>query len=156
MHIRTHAALWAVLACAALGALLSGCILLYPAPQPPSPPQTLAPRDLIGTWRDEAHGQITFSRDGSFTATDVCGDYLSSQGDGLVREGEVPNVTGTGTWSSLTWKAARAGGRSVTTVRIEIGEWFADYDAGGAADSPRLWAAVDLDNVEYCILSERP
>lgn len=155
MNFRTSGALKAVMACAALGTLLSGCGLFYPAPQPPGPPRTLSSEDLIGTWRDEADGRLTLSADGSFTATDVCGDYMES-GDDVVGVEEPPTMTGTGSWDPLTWDPERTDGRPVTTVRIEFAEWFADYDAGGAVESPKLWAYKSLDDLEYCILSKQP
>ncbi|MFV5994983.1 hypothetical protein ACNPQM_21610 [Streptomyces sp. NPDC056231] len=156
MNIGTHAALGAVLTCATLGTLLSGCgIFLNPAPPPPGPPRTLSPEELIGTWRDEAHGRLTFATDGSFTATDVCGDYLTSGDDDIVRDAESPAMTGTGTWDISTWTHAGDPG-PVTTIRIELTKWFADYEAGGTADSPKLWVYMSLDNAEYCILSKRP
>ncbi|MGY5030421.1 hypothetical protein ACWC9U_05505 [Streptomyces sp. 900116325] len=155
VNLGTRAALRAVPACAALGTLLSGCGLFYPAPQPPGPPRTLSSEELIGTWRDEAHGRLAFSADGSFTATDVCGDYMKS-GDDIVGVEEPLTMTGTGAWDPLTWDPERADGRPVTTVRVEFSEWFADYDVGGAAESPKLWAYKSLDNLEFCILSKQP
>lgn len=109
MNFGTRAALRAVLTCAALGTLPSGCILFYPAPQPPGPPRTLSPEELMGTWRDEAHGRLTFSADGSFTATDVCGDY-STSGDDIVGVEEPLTMTGTGAWGTSTWTPERAHG----------------------------------------------
>ncbi|MER5685530.1 hypothetical protein [Streptomyces sp. NPDC002205] len=95
------------------------------------------------------------SADGSFTATDVCGDYMKS-GDDVVGVEEPLTMTGTGAWDPLTWDPERADGQIVTAVRIEFAEWFADYDVGGAVESPKLWAYKSLDNAEYCILSKQP
>lgn len=41
-------------------------------------------------------------------------------------------------------------GWPVTTVRTEFVDGLADYDVGGAANSPELWADPNPNSAEHC------
>jgi hypothetical protein len=155
LGIRTSAV---ALGCGALSVLLSGCVLLYTPPQPPGAPQGISREELIGTWRDEQEGSITFSAAGTFVAEGVCGDYWDFGNEvpaGVDRH--YMTASGAGAWVTFTWTPGSES-RPVTEVSIEFAESRLDaqYQAGGTVEAPKLWVYMgDLDNYDLCVLTKQ-
>lgn len=86
--------------------LLSGCYSLAAAihdpPMPPGTPQAVADEQLVGAWRDEESGSVTFAADGTFVAKDICGDFWDWSGQ-LSDPVDFHSRSGSGSWKSFTW-----------------------------------------------------
>ncbi|MGW1953502.1 hypothetical protein ACWCPI_12215 [Streptomyces sp. NPDC001920] len=141
-----------------LSALLSGCYSLAAAihdpPQPPGTPQVVTDGHLVGTWRDEAGGSITFAANGVFTATKICGEFLYWTAGGPGREGS-PWKSGDGSWDTMVWTPSdESTPRTEITIRFSSSDVSAGYEAGGTVRSPKLWAYIgELDDYKLCTLS---
>ncbi|MBT2402777.1 MULTISPECIES: hypothetical protein [unclassified Streptomyces] len=115
----------------------------------------LAGSEVTGTWQDKEGGRLVLADDGTFSASNVCGDYGdpvagTSSGFGL------PRVrTGTGTWK----QSKSHDTKMVTAVRTTYGQGgvWAEYEARGTAAAPVLWAYIgDPDSGHICVLEKAP
>ncbi|WP_158771479.1 hypothetical protein [Streptomyces sp. NRRL S-340] len=149
------------LASGVLCALLSGCYSLAAAihdpPQPPGTPQVITDDHLVGTWRDEAGGSITFAAGGAFAAEKICGDFTDWPGDGPGPYA-VRSKTGSGTWETMTWTPPNESvPKTEVTIRFSGSEMSAEYKTGGTSKSPKLWVYVgDPDDYDFCTLTRQP
>ncbi|WP_327421266.1 hypothetical protein OG612_32705 [Streptomyces sp. NBC_01527] len=138
--------------------LLSGCYSLAAAihdpPMPPGTPQAVADEQLVGAWRDEESGSVTFAADGTFVAKDICGDFWDWSGQ-LSDPVDFHSRSGSGSWKSFTWTPPDES-KPVTevTIRFSDSKVSAQYTAGGTAGSVKLWVYMgDLDNYDLCVAS---
>ncbi|MDT6969993.1 hypothetical protein AB0900_22970 [Streptomyces cellulosae] len=150
--------LGASLAGGLLSALLSGCYSLAAAiqdpPQPPGTPQVVTDGHLVGTWRDEAGGSITFAADGAFTATKICGEFLDWTGNGPGRE-DSRRKSGDGSWETMVWTpSGESTPRTEMTIQFSNSDMSGEYETGGTSRSPKLWTYIgELDDYNLCTLS---
>lgn len=141
--------------CAALSGCYSLAAAIHDPPQPPGTPQVVTDGQLVGTWRDEAGGSITFAANGTFAATEICGEFLDWSGDGPGQEDSRPK-TGNGTWEALTPAPfEESTSRTEVTIRFSGSDVRAEYEAAGTSRSPELWTYVgELDDYNLCTLSQ--
>ncbi|MFD7257295.1 hypothetical protein [Streptomyces sp. NPDC059874] len=146
-----------VLAPPALVAMLLGGRAMAPG-APEGEPLVLAKEALVGNWDQEGGGTLVLAADGTFTATDVCGDF-SGEGKGVGRPAgrrPWPARTGTGTWDASD--SQEDDGR-VTVVRVGFGDGGATarYEARGSVAAQVLWAQIgDPDDGRVCVLKKQP
>ncbi|GHE97078.1 hypothetical protein GCM10014715_61700 [Streptomyces spiralis] len=143
-----------------LCALLSGCYslaaVIHDPPQPPGTPQAITDGHLVGTWRDEAGGSVTFAASGAFAAKKICGDFADWAGDGP-RLSVAQSKTGNGTWETMTWTPPNESvPKTEVTLRFSNSEMSAEYETGGSSRSPKLWVYMgDLDDYDLCTLTRQ-
>lgn len=86
--------------------LLTGCyslaVAIHDAPMPPGTPQAVADEQLVGAWRDEEGGSVTFAANGTFVAKGICGDFSDWSGQ-LPDPVDSHSLSGSGSWKSSTW-----------------------------------------------------
>ncbi|MFJ7490745.1 hypothetical protein ACIQZB_05720 [Streptomyces sp. NPDC097727] len=120
-------------------------------PEPDGPPLVLTSSRLQGTWRDDRGGQLVFADDGTFSATDACGDYSDAATGTSSGFGFPSAMTGTGTWESSVSEYED----NATSVSISFapGDVSGELTARGKTDSALLWTFIgDPDNGELCVL----
>ncbi|MGW1883522.1 hypothetical protein [Streptomyces sp. NPDC001970] len=101
----------------------------------------LARSDNVGTWQDEQGGRIVLAADGTFAATNVCGNYSDAATGASAGLDLAPVKTGTGTWES---SESDFSGENTTEVRAELspGDVWTQYEARGSAAVPVLWTHI--------------
>ncbi|MFJ8850288.1 hypothetical protein [Streptomyces sp. NPDC102437] len=121
-------------------------------PEPDGPPLVLAHSRLQGTWQDEDGGRLVLAADGTFTATDICGDYTDDVTGDSSGFGFPSTMTGTGTWESDV-DGAQDDRATELSTKFAPGHVRGQLTARGTADSPFLWTFVgDPDSGELCVL----
>lgn len=119
-------------------------------PEPDGPPLVLASGQLEGTWRDDRGGQLVLAKDGTFSATNACGDYWNTRTDASSGFGFPTIMTGTGTWES---DESDEGNATSVSVGFAPGDVTGQLVAGGAPDSALLWTFIgDPDSGDLCVL----
>lgn len=134
----------------AVALALTACGRIWNRPPPEGESVVLKPAELITTWTDADGGTLTLKPDGTFTAEDVCGDWMGA--------------------SDLNWTGPRSGsgtwkddsGNTGTAVRLSFDTKGPQGDeVGDVLDALRhgktlmLWTPVgDADNDEPpCLLT---
>ncbi|MGW1426999.1 hypothetical protein ACWD6K_00045 [Streptomyces sp. NPDC002431] len=139
-------------------ALLVGLFTLRYLNVPPEPdgaPVTLTADELTGTWQDDRGGILVLAADGTFSSTEVCGDYVDF--DNNLHAGfDFPSrLSASGKWDA---------GDSTTeegATSVDLGFTYGDgeisgfYDARSGSDAPVLWTYVgDPDSGDLCVLKK--
>ncbi|MEU2667547.1 hypothetical protein ABZ622_01555 [Streptomyces sp. NPDC007164] len=120
-------------------------------PEPDGPPLVLAHSRLQGTWQDDDGGRLVLAADGTFSATDICGDYTDAVTGDSSGFGFPSTMSGTGTWESGVY-ASRDGATELST-EFAPGRVGGQLVARGTPGSPLLWTYVgDPDDGELCVL----
>ncbi|WP_411085006.1 hypothetical protein [Streptomyces sp. 061-3] len=120
-------------------------------PEPDGPPLVLTRSQLWGTWQDDQGGQLVFAENGTFNATDACGDYWDAGTDASSGFGFPSTMTGTGTWDSRVSEYED----NATEVSVEFapGDVSGELVARGEPDSALLWTFIGApDSGELCVL----
>ncbi|MFF3391759.1 hypothetical protein ACFYW1_12615 [Streptomyces sp. NPDC002669] len=126
-------------------------------PPPDGSPLALTASELTGTWQDDRGGVLVLAADGTFSTTEVCGDYSDFDGD--IGSGfDLPSrMSGTGAWDSDDGSY----GDGATEVTLDFVPGYAGQDvsgfleARGTRDSPVLWSYVgDPDSGVLCVLEK--
>ncbi|MFD0341293.1 hypothetical protein ACFVH0_21920 [Streptomyces sp. NPDC127117] len=120
-------------------------------PAPDGPPLVLAHSRLQGTWQDDDGGRLVLAADGTFSATDVCGDYTDAATGDSSGFGFPSTMSGTGIWESGTY-ASRDDATEVST-EFAPGRVSGRLEARGTPGSPLLWTYIgDPDDGDLCVL----
>ncbi|MFD7492040.1 hypothetical protein ACFV8T_06425 [Streptomyces sp. NPDC059832] len=120
-------------------------------PEPDGPPLVLTQGQLRGTWQDEHGGRLVLAEDGTFSATNVCGDYTDATTGDSSGFGFPSIMTGTGTWESDVY--ATQEGATELSVAFAPGKVTGQLAARGKTDSAVLWTFIgDPDSGELCVL----
>ncbi|WP_406322317.1 hypothetical protein [Streptomyces sp. NBC_01637] len=120
-------------------------------PEPDGPPLVLTRSRLRGTWQDDRGGQLVFAENGTFSATEACGDYRDAGTDASSGFDFPSTMTGTGTWDSQVSEYDD----NATEVSVEFapGDVSGELVARGKPDSALLWTFIgDPDSGELCVL----
>ncbi|MCX5311284.1 hypothetical protein [Streptomyces sp. NBC_00154] len=100
---------------------------------------------------DDQGGQLVFAANGTFSATEACGDYRDA-GTGASSGFDFPStMTGTGTWDSQVSEYDD----NATEVSVEFApsDVSGELVARGKPDSALLWTFIgDPDSGELCVL----
>ncbi|MBT2453129.1 hypothetical protein J7F03_40160 [Streptomyces sp. ISL-43] len=110
--------------------------------------------ELVGTWQDGHGGRLALAEDGTFRASNVCGDYSDSALETSSGFGLASVRTGTGTWEN---DDSDFSGEMTTEIRSDYvpGRVWTQYEASGTAAAPMLWTYIgDPDHGERCILKK--
>jgi hypothetical protein len=119
-------------------------------PEPDGPPLVLAHSRLQGTWQDDDGGRLVLAADGTFSATDICGDYTDATTGDSSGFGFPSTMSGTGTWESGGYASQDA---TELSTLFAPGRVSGQLEARGTPGSPLLWTYVgDPDDGELCVL----
>ncbi|MFE7464806.1 hypothetical protein ACFU6R_11995 [Streptomyces sp. NPDC057499] len=160
--ILTGAVIGVVLVALAPAVLVIGVVLMRDLAVPPEPdgaPVALSSDELTGTWQDDRGGILVLAADGTFSSTQVCGDYVDF--DNNLRSGyDFPSrLSASGKWDADD----STNEEGATSVDLDFtygdGEISGFYDARSGGDAPVLWTYVgDPDDGKLCVLekADRP
>ncbi|WP_234442478.1 hypothetical protein [Streptomyces sp. FxanaA7] len=128
--------------------ILSGLAL----PVPGGKPLTMSTAGITGTWVDEGGGRLVLKEDGTFTSTEICGDFDDNDDDGF-DDVLAPNP-GTGTWERDTRNGVGTDD-PVSTVHLTFtpSGVRGTYETRGTKKNPNLWTYIgDPDEKRLCML----
>ncbi|MFE7355206.1 hypothetical protein ACFU8Q_18900 [Streptomyces sp. NPDC057543] len=122
-------------------------------PEPDGPPLVLASGQLDGTWRDDRGGQLALAKDGTFSATNACGDYWNTRTDASSGFGFPTIMAGTDTWESDESDESDEGNATSVSFEFAPGDVTGQLVAGGTPDSALLRTFIgDPDSGDLCVL----
>ncbi|MFD7447072.1 hypothetical protein [Streptomyces sp. NPDC059909] len=129
---------------------LTACSWFWHRPPPEGESVVLKPAELTTTWTDANGGTLTLKPDGTFTANNVCGDWMGASDWNWTGP-----RSGSGTWEDDSDKTGTAVRRSFNTKGPkgdDVGDVLSALRHGNTL---MLWTRVgDEDNDDpHCILT---
>ncbi|WP_141743730.1 hypothetical protein [Streptomyces agglomeratus] len=134
----------------AVALALTACGRIWNRPPPEGESVALKPTELTTTWTDADGGTLTLKPDGTFTANNVCGDWMGASDWNWTEP-----RSGSGTWKDESSKTGTAVWRSFDAKGPkgdEVGDVLSALRHGKTL---MLWTRVgDEDNDDpHCILT---
>ncbi|AZM89714.1 hypothetical protein [Streptomyces sp. W1SF4] len=132
---------------------LTACGRIWNRPPPEGEAVALPQAELATTWTDADGGTLELGADGTFTAHQVCGDWMGASDWNW----QGPR-SGTGTWTSGTGPVGSAVTRRFDAKGPKGDEVADSLSVWRHGNTLMLWTRVgDEDNDDpHCILTRRP